>query len=250
MNKSKLLQLAIDNKSAAKSFAVKANGDSTRIELFDVIDDYYGVSASAFVAALNGIESPEIALHINSPGGDVFAARAMVAAIAAHPATITAHIDGLAASAASYVAMACDKVVMQDGAMMMIHCAWSISMGNASDMRATADILEKVDDSIVKDYARKTGLASEVIKQMMVDETWMDSTEAVEKGFADSVATNEKGKAKANAWNLSAYANAPKAERAPAPTPEPAPEPEEAMASEDHRKRQAQRLRVLSLLNQ
>ena len=250
MNKSKLLQLAIDNKSAAKSFAVKANGDSTRIELFDVIDDYYGVSASAFVAALNGIESPEIALHINSPGGDVFAARAMVAAIAAHPATITAHIDGLAASAASYVAMACDKVVMQDGAMMMIHCAWSISMGNASDMRATADILEKVDDSIVKDYARKTGLASEVIKQMMVDETWMDSTEAVEKGFADSVATNEKGKAKAGAWNLSAYDNAPKAERAPAPTPEPAPEPEEAMASEDHRKRQAQRLRVLSLLNQ
>jgi ATP-dependent Clp protease protease subunit len=215
----KLLQLAIDNKLAPRSFSVKAEDDSTRIELFDVIDDYYGVSASDFVSALNGISSTNIALHINSPGGDVFAARAMVAAIAAHPSTITAYIDGLAASAASYVAMACDKVVMAEGAMMMIHCAWSVAYGNAADMRSTADLLDKIDQSIVNDYARKTGLPADEIAALMVAETWMSASEAVDKGFADSVAANAKG-AKANAtWNLSAYANAP----APAPVPEPEP---------------------------
>ena len=220
MKNSKLLQLAIDNKAMPKAFDVTQEGDDTRIELFDVIDDYYGVSASAFVSALNGIKSPAISLHINSPGGDVFAARAMVAAIAAHPATITAYVDGLAASAASYVAMACDKVVMQDGAMLMIHCAWSVSMGDATDMRATADLLDKIDESIIKDYARKTNLAPEAIKKMMMAETWMDATEAVAMGFADSIATNDKGKA-SNAWNLSAYAHAPALKEKP---PEPAPD--------------------------
>jgi ATP-dependent Clp protease protease subunit len=207
----KLLQLAIDNKATPKTFVVKAEGDATRIELYDVIDDYYGVSASDFVAALNGIKSGDISLHLNSPGGDVFAARAMVAAIAAHPSNITAYIDGLAASAASYVAMACDSVVMQDGAMMMIHNAWTCSWGNAADMRASADLLDKIDGSIVADYQRKTGLPADEIQSMMAAETWLDAAEAVAKGFADSVATNAKGAKAKNAWNLSAYANAPKA---------------------------------------
>jgi ATP-dependent Clp protease protease subunit len=206
----KLLQLAIDNKAAPKSFSVKAEGDATRIELYDVIDDYYGVSASDFVTALNGITSGDISLHINSPGGDVFSARAMVAAIAAHPSTITAYVDGLAASAASYVAMACDSVVMQDGSMLMIHNAWSFAMGNAADMRATAVLLEKIDGSIVNDYMRKTGLPADEIKQMMEEETWLDAAEALAKGFADSVATNDKGMKMKSSWNLSAYANAPK----------------------------------------
>ncbi|WP_035626943.1 head maturation protease, ClpP-related [Herminiimonas sp. CN] len=217
----KLLQLAIDNKAAPKSFVVKAEDGGTRIELFDIIDDYYGVSASDFAAALNGING-NIALHINSPGGDVFAARAMVATIAAHPSNITAHIDGMAASAASYVAMACDSVVMQDGSMLMIHNAWTFAMGNASDLRSTADLLDKVDGSIVNDYARKTGLPSDEIVALMDAETWMTASEAVSKGFADSVAFNAKGAKAKNTWNLSAYANAPK------PDPEPIPDPSTA----------------------
>jgi ATP-dependent Clp protease protease subunit len=212
----KLLQLAIDNKALPKSFEVKSEGTTTRIELYDVIDDYYGVSASDFVAALNGIKESDISLHINCPGGDVFAARSMVAAIAAHPATITAYIDGLAASAASYVAMACDNVVMQDGSMMMIHNAWSFAMGNAADMHATAALLEKIDATIVSDYMRKTDLPQDEIIQMMADETWLTAQEAVDKGFADSIAMNEKGKTK-NAWNLSAYKNAPVREPEPEP---------------------------------
>jgi ATP-dependent Clp protease protease subunit len=212
----KLLQLAIDNKAAPKVFALATGGAVTRIDLYDVIDDYYGVSASDFVAALNSVTDGEIALHINCPGGDVFAARAMVAAIAAHPLTVTAYIDGLAASAASYVAMACDKVVMQEGSMLMIHNAWSFSMGNAIDMRATADLLDKIDSSIVNDYARKTGLPADELQAMMAAETWLDASEAVAKGFADSIATNDKGKAK-NTWNLSAYKNAPSVEAEPEP---------------------------------
>lgn len=240
MNIPKLLQLAIDNKAAPKSFAVKAEGEATRIELFDVIDNYYGVAASEFVSVLNEIKTPEIALHINSPGGDVFAARAMVAAIAAHPSKITAYVDGLAASAASYVAMACDSVVMQDGAMLMIHCAWSGVWGNAADMRSTADLLEKIDNSIVADYQRKTGIDAEEIKQMMAAETWMDATEAVAKGFADSVATNTKGAKAKNTWNLSAYANAPK--------PVVEQEQIEPGITEEHRARQQQRLSMLARL--
>ena len=205
-----LLQLALDNKAAPKSFAIKAEDGSTRIELFDVIDDYYGVSASDFTSALNSISDPEISLHINSPGGDVFTARAMVAAIAAHPSNITAYVDGLAASAASYVAMACDKVVMQEGAMMMIHNAWSFAMGNAAEMRATADLLEKIDGTIVSDYMRKTGMPADEIKTMMAAETWLDAAEAVAMGFADTVAENTKGTKAKSSWNLSAYANAPK----------------------------------------
>ena len=212
----KLLQLAIDNKAAPKAFALKSENGSTRIDLYDVIDSYYGVSATDFCAALNSVKDGDISLHINSPGGDVFDARAMVSAIAAHPSNITAYIDGLAASAASYVAMACDKVVMQDGAMMMIHCAWSIAMGNSIDMRATADLLDKIDASIVNDYARKTGMQADEIAALMQAETWLTAQEAVEKGFADAMVTNEKGKTK-NAWNLSAYKNAPAVEPEPEP---------------------------------
>jgi ATP-dependent Clp protease protease subunit len=239
MKTPKLLQLAIDNKAAPKAFAVSAEGDATRIELFDVIDDYYGVSASDFVAALNNVKEGDISLHLNSPGGDVFAARAMVAAIAAHPSKITAYIDGLAASAASYVAMACDEVVMQDGAMLMIHNAWTMAMGNAGDLRSTAELLDKIDASIVADYQRKSGLPADEITAMMAAETWLDAKEAVAKGFADRVATNEKGAKAKNAWNLSAYANAPK---------QPEPEQIEDCITQEHRDRQQQRIAMLSRL--
>jgi ATP-dependent Clp protease protease subunit len=211
----KLLQLAIDNKATPKSFEIKAakNGDA-EIYLYDVIDEYYGVSASAFAAALASIAADTIHLHINSPGGDVFEARAMVAAIGASKAAVVAHIDGLAASAASYVATACDEVQIADGAFFMVHNAWSFAMGNATDMRATADLLDKIDASIVNDYMRKTGKDEATVKAWMDAETWFSAQEAVDNGFADAVINNEKGKAK-NAWNLAAYKNAPVIEPEP-----------------------------------
>lgn len=224
MNRPNMMQIVIDNKAAQKSFAISAIDGGTRIDLYDVIDDYYGVSASDFVKAINEIKDGEIALHINSPGGDVFSARAMVAAISAHPSNITAYIDGLAASAASYVALACDKVVMQKGSMLMIHCASTIVWGTSSDMRETASLLDKIDATIASDYERKTGKSMDELMAMMREETWMTSDEALEAGFADAVIDNEKGKPK-NAWNLSAYAKAPEAlkQTEPEQTPEPQP---------------------------
>lgn len=213
----KLLQLAIENKAAPKAFEVKAaaNGDA-EIYLYDVIDSYWGVSAAAFCDALKGVQADTVHLRINSPGGCVFEARAMVAAIAASKATVVAHIDGLAASAASYVAMACDSVEIADGAFFMVHNAWCSMAGNAEDFRTSAALLDKIDASIVNDYMRKTGLPADEIQAMMAAETWLDANTAVEKGFADSIVTNEKGAKAKNAWNLAAYANAPKALTEPA----------------------------------
>lgn len=232
MTNFKFSQLVFDNKAVPKSFSVTAKADGgTRIDLFDVIDDYYGVSAAAFVSALNEIQSGDIALHINSPGGDVFSARAMVAAIAAHPSTVTAYIDGLAASAASYVAVACDKVVMQKGSMLMVHRASSIVFGNSADMQEMAGLLDKIDATIASDYARKTGSPEPEMMALMTAETWLTADECLAMGFADAVVENEKGKAKtSNTWNLAAYANAPALSHAPepVPTPEPIPDPHTA----------------------
>jgi ATP-dependent Clp protease protease subunit len=222
MKKPNFTQLVVDNKALPRLFEVTAKADGgTRIDLFDVIDDYYGVSATAFVSALNSIKDGDISLHINSPGGDVFAARAMVAAIAAHPSTITAYIDGLAASAASYVATACDSVVMQDGSMMMVHCASCIVWGNSDDMIEMAGLLEKIDASIASDYARKTGKPAEEMMALMTAETWMSSADALQHGFADKVVENEKGRPK-NRWVLDAYANAPPPDTEPTEQPSPA----------------------------
>lgn len=218
----KIHQLIHDNHTAPRAFNVTAQATGTRIDLYDVIDDYYGVSAQAFVTALNNVKEGDIALHINSPGGDVFAARAMVAAIAAHPSTITAHIDGLAASAASYVALACDSVVMQAGSMMMVHRASALTWGNSEDMVNMADLLDKIDGTIVDDYVRKTGKSKEEMLALMTAETWMTADEAKEHGFVDSIIQNEKGTAK-NIWKLDAFANVPKALLETEPT-EPAPE--------------------------
>jgi ATP-dependent Clp protease protease subunit len=210
----KLLQLAIENKAAPKSFSVKAlaKGEA-EIYLYDVIDSYWGVSAQAFIDALGGTDASTIHLRINSPGGDVFEARAMVAAIAASKATVIAHVDGLAASAASYVAMACDEVQIAEGAFLMVHNAWTLAMGNADDLRTQAGLLDKIDASIVADYMRKTGKDQAQIEQWMADETWFTAQESLENGFADLVVTNEKGTK--NAWNLAAYSKAPQALTAP-----------------------------------
>nr|CCA79061.1 phage-related Clp protease [blood disease bacterium R229] len=213
--------MAIENSKASKAFEVRAEdgADEVSIFLYDVIDPYWGVGAEAFAKALASITAGTIHLRVNSPGGDVFEARAMVAAIGAHSAKVIAHIDGLAASAATYVAMAADEVRIADGAFMMIHQAWTFSMGNAADLRAQADLLDKVDASIVADYARKTGKDAGQIAQWMADETWFTSAEAVENGFADTVVQNDKGSsATQNRWTLAAYQKVPKALTAP---PEP-----------------------------
>ena len=253
--KNRLNKLYADNrKAAARKFEVVAKADSSEVDIFlydhivsseDEAEWWGGVAPESFVKAVYAVDpSHTINLRVNSPGGSVFAARAMEQALRAHKGKVVVHIDGLAASAATFVAMAGDEIVMSKGAMFMIHKAWTGMWGNAEDLRKEADLLDKIDGTLAETYADKTGKDIAAITEWMAAETWFTAQEALDAGFATSIAEAE---AKALAWDLSAYQNAPKAERQTQPEPAPAPEPEPT-ASDDHRDRQQQRLRLLSLL--
>ena len=168
---------------------------------------------------LAAIKAAKIHLRINSPGGDVFEARAIATAIREHPAEIIAHVDGLAASAASFVALAGDRVQISRGAMFMIHNAWVFALGNAEELRKLAELLEKVDGDLTADYVRETGESQDQVEAWMEAETWFTAEEAIEHGFADAIAGDEEDQdqdqdeetaaARATSWDLAAYANAP-----------------------------------------
>lgn len=251
----RLNKLYADNrKAAARKFEVIAKADTNEVDIFlydsivsseDEAEWWGGVAPESFVKAVYAVDSKAtINLRVNSPGGSVFAARAMEQALRAHKGKVVVHIDGLAASAATFIAMAGDEVVMSKGAMFMIHKAWTGMWGNAEDLRKEADLLDKIDGTLAETYADKTGKDVAAISEWMAAETWFTAQEALDAGFATSIAEAE---AKALAWDLSAYSNAPKAERHTQPEPAPTPEPEPT-ASDEHRDRQQQRLRVLSLL--
>lgn len=211
--KNRIQQLLIRNKGRG-SFSVKAAGDEVTIYLYDAIVDtdeeaywYGGISAEAFVKEVAAIKASTIHLRVNSPGGSVFGGRAMETALRGHSAKVVAHVDGVAASAASIVIMGADSIEMSPGAFIMIHKAWSIGIGNADDMLHLAGLLEKVDNTLAATYVARTGLEPERIASMMTEETWIEAAEAVELGFADTV---QEGRSKAAAaWDLSAYEHAP-----------------------------------------
>lgn len=126
-----------------------------------------------------------ITVRINSPGGDVFAGMQIYNMLKDRNGDVTVIVDALAASAASFIAMAGDKIVMNTGSMMMIHKASTIAWGNEDEMQEVIEMLRKTDDSIVSVYAARTGKSTDEIKQLLKDETWMTADEAVEMGFAD-----------------------------------------------------------------
>ncbi|MCH2040289.1 MAG: Clp protease ClpP [Saccharospirillaceae bacterium] len=207
----RLLNLLNQNKERAKPLEVKNEGDTTHVYLFDAIGGWWGVEAESFIKTLNDISDSNIVLHINSPGGDVFAARAIATAIKQHSSNITAQIDGLCASAATYISAACKSVSMADGGFYMVHEGWTLAIGNKRDLSKTIALLEKVDNSIVNDYQKKTGADRDQIVDWMEEETWFSAEEAKEHGFIDSIIDEEAGPNNAANWNLSAYANAPAA---------------------------------------
>jgi ATP-dependent Clp protease protease subunit len=222
-----LLRLYTQNRARpGRQFEVKAAGaDSAEVLLYDVIvadameaEFFGGVAPEPFVQALRKITAKTIHLRINSPGGSVFAARAMEQALREHPAQVVVHVDGVAASAASVIAMAGDQIIMGSGAMMMIHNGWSFAIGNAAEMRKTADLLDKVDGTLVQTYAARTRQQAQQVSDWMAAETWFTADEAVANGFADKVAAAPEPKAAAPAtWNLEAYTHAPAAQPAGAP---------------------------------
>jgi ATP-dependent Clp protease protease subunit len=186
-----------------------------------------GVTAKAFTEELSKITASTVHLFINSPGGDVFEARTMISAMARHPANFIAHVDGLAASAASSIAVAADDLEMAPGSMLMIHNAWTLAMGDKATMLDTAALLDKIDGTIAADYAKKAGVTQEVAAAWMNAETWFTADEAVASKLADRIVGE---KVKAQAWNLSAYEHAPE----PA-APEPSEYPTEHMNTLERR---------------
>lgn len=134
-------------------------------------------------------DATTINVYINSPGGDVFEATAIYNTLKQHPAPVNVYIQGLAASAASYIAMAGDNITMGEGTFMMIHNAWTVAAGNAQDMRNQALFLDKIDGEIAGIYARRTGMEMKQVQKLMRDETWMTAEEAVNLRFADKASS-------------------------------------------------------------
>jgi ATP-dependent protease ClpP protease subunit len=158
------------------------------IFIYDEIGGSFGVAADEFVKDLQDIDEDEITVRINSPGGSVFDAVAIYNALIQHKATITTRVDALAASAASIIAMAGDKVEMMVGSQLMIHDAMGVEMGNSADMREMGKFLDRQSDNLASIYANKGGDAQDW-RALMLAETWMFANEAVDFGLADSVYT-------------------------------------------------------------
>ena len=151
---------------------------------------WYGdeITPSAFSQDLKGLGDISVLnIYINSGGGDVFAGQAIYSMLKRHPAQKNVYIDGLAASIASVIAMAGDTIYMPKNAMLMIHKAWTMAIGNAHDLRKLADDMDKIDESILSTYQAKTGLEAEKILDLVNAETWMNAEEAVALGFADVI---------------------------------------------------------------
>ena len=163
------------------------------IYIYDEIGpDYYGlVGAKSFTSALKAFDASdgdELVVRINSPGGDVFEAKAIGEAIARWKGPTVAEIDALAASAATSVAIRADTVRMAQTAMFMIHDPWTITMGNASELRRQAETLDTVQDTMIREYVDKTGREYDEIQAMVLDtETWLDADQAKEIGFVDEI---------------------------------------------------------------
>jgi ATP-dependent Clp protease, protease subunit len=158
-------------------------------DTIEITDDIggFGVSAKSFLNDMRAVKGDTINLSINSPGGDVFAGVAIYNALRSSGKKVNVKVLGLAASAASLIAMAGDEIEMPENAMMMIHNPWSFAMGDADELRSTADVLDKIGNSLVGTYAARTGKADDEIKALLDAETWMSAQEAVDMGFATKV---------------------------------------------------------------
>lgn len=176
-------------------FRLEAKGDAVELDIYDVIGDGYfgGVSAKSVVDALKPHKNAKsITVNLNSPGGDAFDGITIYNVLSRHKAPVTVNIDGLAASAASVIAMAGDEINMAENAMMMIHNAWGLALGGGDDMRHTAEMLDKLDGQIAATYTSRTGGDSDTIKEQMNDETWFTAEEALADGFATNVTPAKK----------------------------------------------------------
>lgn len=171
--------------------ASNAAADEADIYLYNEIG-YWGVSAQQFALDLKDIKENTINVRINSPGGSVFEGQAIYNLLSQHPAKIIVWIDGWAASIASVIAQAGDVRNISENAYVMIHEPWSFAMGTADDMRAEADVLDGLEETILDIYVDRTGGDRKALQKQVKAETWFKGQEAVDAGFADNLIKNKK----------------------------------------------------------
>ncbi|MGE6647953.1 ClpP-like prohead protease/major capsid protein fusion protein [Shewanella colwelliana] len=201
----------ISNESAPDKswYQIKAQNGHAELTIYDEIGGW-GITAKQFARDLQALgKVSSITARIHSPGGDVFEGMAIYNIIKGHPAQKVCHIDGLAASMASVIAMAFDEVIMPANAMMMVHKPWGGTLGDADDMRKYADLLDKVEGNLVGAYAQKTGLSDDELHALLAEETWLTGSEALEKGFADTVTDPLQIAASLSSKRLKDFTNMP-----------------------------------------
>ncbi len=183
--------------------------DDAVISIYDVIgEDFWtgeGVTSKRVSAALRKIGGRDVTVNINSPGGDFFEGVGIYSLLRDHPHKVTVKVMGLAASAASVIAMAGDEVQISDAGFLMVHNAWAIALGNRHDMRAAADTLEPFDEAMADLYAARAGVGKTEAAAWMDAETWFNAGRAIGAGLADGllpsteIAESEDGQARAMA---------------------------------------------------
>ena len=177
--------------------------ETADIYIFDEIG-MYGVTAQDFIGEIKELKNTPINLRINSLGGDVFNGMAIYNVIKKREAKTTVYIEGIAASIATIIALGADEVVMSENSLFMIHNAWGGTMGDAKDMRKSAETLEKISTELTEIYMKKTGLSYDVVSNMMDEKTWLNSEEAYELGFVDTISDAIKIAAK---YDVSKFKN-------------------------------------------
>lgn len=183
-----LMAMGFEPRSTPCFEVTNADGDTAKLYVYDVIGGW-SLDSAEFVQAVHAITAPNIDMHINSPGGFVFDAVSMYEAVKEHPAHVTASVDGLAASAASFLSQAGDDVKIAKGGRMMIHDAMGIGIGNAGDLREYADLLDALSVDISGFYADRAGGTPEDWRAAMLANnragTWYSAAQAVEVKLAD-----------------------------------------------------------------
>jgi ATP-dependent protease ClpP protease subunit len=177
-------------------FNVAKTAGTPTMYLYDEISPW-GVMAVDVVKEMAALDGADFSLRINSPGGDVFEGLAILNTLRSYPGKITAYVDGLAASAASFIAMGADEVVMMPNSQLMIHDAWGMCVGNADDMQQMSGELARISNNIADVYKR--GGSETDFRALMLAESWFSPQEALDVGLADRV---ESGKP---AQNIAAY---------------------------------------------
>lgn len=216
-------------------YSIKAqNENEALIDIFDLIG-YWGISARDFISDLKGLGGnvQNIRVRINSDGGEVFDGIAIYNALKRHQANVTVEVYGIAASIASIIAMAGDKVIMPANTFMFIHDPLAVVIGDADDMRDVADSLEKIAGALQSTYMVKTGKSEEDVKKWMNSDTWFTAQEALDAGLADEVTDAVKMAASANIGKFKNLPEALKALAEETPVTDPPPEvPAEEAAPE------------------